>query len=347
MEERSWLARYAAFALIFAGGVEWFLGRTVSRMAAAPVIQGTARSVIEALGRIGLFMVSPTFILAALIFFLGLFNYLSEGGPARRWRTALVSYLLVFGAALLALLFLSSTTWLVITFNLLSFAAVWLLALNYTANASATWWERSGVLLVALAYTGWYYYVVQQNGINAGLSLPGGPTLVLNLGEIFAVTAPFAFFFAYVVPGGEWKPCRRWIVPVLLALAFSAGNLADLRADMGFTGVFTIYSLGFNLFLPWPIYAIALALYIYTILTLAGSSEGARDPNRALGLLLLLFAGYALQEGYQHLLAILSLMLLTGVARPFSPFTKDSSAAASAAQITGSSHEQPVSTIVC
>jgi hypothetical protein len=36
-------------------------------------------------------------------------------------------------------------------------------------------------------------------------------------------------------------------------------------------------------------------------------------------MLLLLFAGYYLQLTYQHLLAMLSLMLFTGLARPFRP----------------------------
>ena len=52
----------------------------------------------------------------------------------------------------------------------------------------------------------------------------------------------------------------------LLAL-FAAGNIADIIANQGFTGVFAIWSVGFTLWLPWPLYGVSLALYLYTMLT--------------------------------------------------------------------------------
>jgi hypothetical protein len=50
VDERALLARYAAIALIPIASVEWLLGRAVSRMAAAPTLEGLPRTIIETLG---------------------------------------------------------------------------------------------------------------------------------------------------------------------------------------------------------------------------------------------------------------------------------------------------------
>jgi hypothetical protein len=94
--------------------------------------------------------------------------------------------------------------------------------------------------------------------------------------------------------------------------------------DQGFTGVFTIWSVGFTLHLPWPIYAVSLALFAHALGTcfarppLDGISAYA-NPDTGMGLLLLLYAGLYLQLTYQHLLAVLAVMLLGRLARPFRP----------------------------
>ena len=66
---------------------------------------------------------------------------------------------------------------------------------------------------------------------------------------------------------------------------------------------------------------IFLAHFIYSIITAFSTHEPVEtyaNPNTGVGLLLLLFAGYNLQIPYEHLLAILSLTLLTGLFKPFS-----------------------------
>src|SRR5439155_14790447 len=77
------LARYAVVALAVVGGLEWLLNRTVSRVAAAPPLEGLARSIVEGLGRVGYFLVSPAFILAACLAFL---SALGLGAAALRER---------------------------------------------------------------------------------------------------------------------------------------------------------------------------------------------------------------------------------------------------------------------
>src|SRR5438067_10956890 len=78
MDERSLLTRYAVVALGVVGGLEWLLNRTVSRVAAAPPLEGTPRDIVEALGRVGYFLVSPAFLLAALL------GWLAVAALARR-----------------------------------------------------------------------------------------------------------------------------------------------------------------------------------------------------------------------------------------------------------------------
>jgi hypothetical protein len=177
---------------------------------------------------------------------------------------------------------------------------------------------RVGVVLVALGSSGWLYYVVQQDLVNTGVSLLGAPLLFLNLGEIAAVFAPVAFFWAVAVPQGQWRNAARWVLPIILVGIFSAGNVADALLNQGFMGVFAIWSLGMNLFLPWPLYAISGALFAYAVLTcLTGRGRRSREANSStgLGLLLLVYAGYALQLPFQYVMAVFSIALLSGLVR--------------------------------
>jgi hypothetical protein len=313
MDERALLARYAATALLPIAGVEWLLGRTISRMAAAPTLEGLPRTIVEVLGRTGIFVLSTSFLLAASLVCLSVLSFGARATQERKpLMLALAYFLPLFTAFAIAHSFLETQIWVNVVFNILALVAMWWVALSFVMHREVTVHTRIAVLLVALAWSGWYYYVL-------GTTLEGA-VFMLNLGEMIAVAAVFALFAAIAIPGREWSHIRRWVAPVLLALLFSIGNIADMLADQGFTGVFTTWSVGFNLFLPWPLYAVALALFTYGVLTCFARSVGKSayaNANTGLGLLLIVFAGYNLQLPYQHLLAVLSLMLLTGLACPF------------------------------
>lgn len=313
MDERALLARYVATALLPIAGVEWLLGRTVSRMAAAPTLEGLPRTIVEVLGRTGIFVLSTSFLLAASLVCLSALSFGALANQERRpLMLALAYFLPLFTAFAIAHSFLETQVWVNVVFNILALMAMWWVALSFVMNREVTVEARIAVLLVALAWSGWYYYVLG--------ALLEGAVFLLNLGEMIAVAAVFALFAAIAVPGGEWRHLRRWVAPALLTVLFSIGNIADMIADQGFMGVFTTWSVGFNLFLPWPLYAVANALFTYSVLTCFSKREGKSafaNANTGLGLLLIVFAGYNLQLPYQHLLAVLSLMLLSGLARPF------------------------------
>jgi hypothetical protein len=298
-------------------GLEWLLGRTISRMAAAPTLEGTPRQIVEFVGRIGLDLISPTAVLALSVLLLLTVQAGASAVRAREVpRLAVSLFLAVFGLLALAHTFYPTLPWLNVTLNLLTLVALWCVALLCLVERRRSTWMRVGVTLVALAYSGWIYYVLQQDLANRGASLPGAPILFLNLGEVAAVLAPVAFFVAVAVPHGQWRHPLRWALPVLLAALFSAGNIADALLNQGFMGVFTIWSVGLNLFLPWPLYAISGALYVYAMLTcFKGRGRRAREanPGTGLGLLLLTFAGYALQLPFQFTMSVLSIALLSGL----------------------------------
>lgn len=324
MDERAWLARYLAIGVMLVGGLEWLLGRVVSRLAAAPPIEGVARTIIEALGRTGFFLLSTAFLLAVALLILSALH-LGERASLRRRIVdiGLAVFLCVFAVFSLSqtlLSFLSgegTQEWLTVTFNILSAATLWWLTIRFVFTEPSVA-ARVAVVLVALAYTGWYasgFFAVTDNG-----SLMGSPVDTLHVGELAAVLAPIGFFIAIAIPNNRWTNLKRWIAPVLVAIAFSAGNIADIIFDQGFSGVFSIWSVGFTLYLPFPIYALSLALYLYTVLTCFAKIKGTWSqyggPNAGMGLLLLFFAGFYLQLTYQHVLAIIAIMLLTRVARP-------------------------------
>jgi hypothetical protein len=220
---------------------------------------------------------------------------------------------------------LPTLNWLNVTLNVVSAVALWWLAITALLGRALPVAARVGLALVALGYTGWYLYVLLQLLVAEGA--PGEIGVALyTLGELAAVLAPMGFFAAVAAQGGEWKRPLRWVLPALVAAAFSAANVADAMMNTGFAGVLTTWSLGFNLAWPWPLYAISLALYLFALLTCLARPQAANSYARrdtGLGLFLLLLAGLNLQLPYQHLLALLAVALL---GRHFSPFEGETAA---------------------
>lgn len=331
MSERAWLVRLTALALICVGGVEWLFGRVISRMAASPALEGVGRSVIEVIGRAGLFLLSTAFLLALTLY---LAEVLRLGGKANRRHDvgglAFATYLALFGvlvaahAVLTTLMGLSDDAWLDITFNVLSLVALVAVAVGGILNPGVPPAARAGIAVIALAYGTWFYSVIGGAVAGAGGAQVPATGGMLLLGEAAALVAPALFFAATSVTGGRWRRPRSWVVPLVSALLFAAGNIADIAVDQGFTGVFTIWSVGFTLYLPWPLYAASLALFAHALGTCFSrrpSTVGSvyANPDTGMGLLLLLYAGFYLQLTYQHLLALLAVLLLGQLARPLRP----------------------------
>jgi hypothetical protein len=323
-EERSWLSRYLAAGLLVFAGLEWFLGRVVSRTAAAPPLSGIGRTIVEALGRTGFFLFATAFLLATALLLLSAWRlYELARAEGHRDDVALAAFLALFAimdvvqSLLSASSVVTSEGILTFIFNIFSLLAVWWLTLRFLVVGRQPVMVKAAVSLAAVAYSCWYYSILVGSISVGGLAV--GSTDILRFGELAAVLTPIAFFAAVTLPD-EWMVAKRWIAPVLLSVALAAGNIADIATDSGYTGVFSIWSVGFTLWLPWPIYAVSIGLFLYSVLTCfarKAKPTGYGDANVAMGMLLMLYAGYNLQLTYQHLLVVLAFALLTRVARPF------------------------------
>ena len=322
-EERTWLSRYLAVGLMVFAGLEWFLGRVISRTAAAPPLSGIGRTIVEALGRTGFFLFSTAFLLATTLLLLSAWR-LYELARAEQHGddVALAAFLALFAildvvqSLLSAASIVTSEGMLTFIFNVFSLLAVWWLTVRFLIVGRRSVTAKIAMSLAAIGYSCWYYSILFGSISVGGLAI--GSTDILRCGELAAVLTPMAFFAAVALPD-EWWVGKRWIAPVLLSLALAAGNIADIATGSGYTGVFSIWSVGLTLWLPWPIYAVSIGLFLYAVLTCFAhkvGSAGYGDANVAMGMLLILYAGYNLQLTYQHLLVVLAFALLTGVARP-------------------------------
>jgi len=76
--------------------------------------------------------------------------------------------------------------------------------------------------------------------------------------------------------------------------------------------ILALWTTGISLFLPFPIYLLALALFLLTIVACF------RDRDAywiATGLLLVLLAGYMAESTYQHLLFLLGIFFLSRIVK--------------------------------
>src|SRR5437588_8841579 len=101
-EETKWLARYAMVALAIIGGLEWLLGRTVSRLGAAPMLEGTPRDIIQGFAGVGLFLVSPSLLLALLLVVLAALQIARDALRERRLLESLFAFFLPLFAVVVA-----------------------------------------------------------------------------------------------------------------------------------------------------------------------------------------------------------------------------------------------------
>ncbi len=153
-------------------------------------------------------------------------------------------------------------------------------------------WDIVGAVVLAAAVGTTYY-------LQAGLALSSlGLDLrfsngVFGVGEGLAVAAPLL-----LLPGRRWRPR---LLP--LALLAGAGFLLASRWDLlPLVAAWTVY---FTMFLPAPLYAAALAAYVYDL------GDLLRQAPRwmGFGLLLVALGGRVFQTTYLVQLSLLGLLL--------------------------------------
>ncbi|MCA9900946.1 MAG: hypothetical protein H6654_08200 [Ardenticatenaceae bacterium] len=284
--------------LALAAVVEWLLVRTLTRAAIhVPKSPGMIAG-YTAVNQIGL--VSATFVgLLALLLLLWI-----------AWQNRRDSWLPLplVGLALLSVLFLFIVppAWLALLYQLLALSAVLLLCARvFGEGGEGTNGEErrrqgtAALLFPAAALIAGLLVQLLPN-LYALLGWPGPPPLTavfFNMGEIFVVGSVAVWWWGY----GRSHAWQHWVLAAVPALLFAL----SFWRDPAMTGILTIWSTGLTLFLPWPIYALALWLAGVTVL-----AAWSHHPSVAYAILLLIAAGYTPQLSSQLFSALIALWLL-------------------------------------
>lgn len=293
MKQQEFLFKWLAIAAV----VEWLLVRTLTRAAIHVPKSEVIIVGYTAVNQIGL--VAAAFVtLLALALLLWL---------AWQTRAAIILPLTLVGLAGLSLLFLFIVppAWLAVTYQLLAITAVILIvgagfwAQRAEPERVGRGWGMAIVLFPACALLAGLLVQLLPN-LYALLGWSGPPPLtsvLFNLGEIFVVGSVLVWWWGY----GRSHSWQLWLLAAVPSLFFSL----TFWRDPAMTGILTIWSTGLTLFLPWPIYALALWLAGVTVL-----ANWQVRPTLAYAILLLISAGYAPQLSSQLFCALIALWLL-------------------------------------
>lgn len=288
--------------LAVAAVVEWLLVRTFTRAAIHIPKSSFMISLYAAVNQIGL--VAAAFV-ALLAFVLLLWL-------AWQTRQAIILPLMLLGLVLLSVLFLVVVppVWLAVAYQLLAISAVILIAsygvrTRWVAPEKKKGWQGTAVVLLPACALVSGLLVQLLPNLYALLGWPGPPpftTVLFNLGELFVVASAIIWWWVSRSLNGRTHSWIPWLLAAFPALLFSL----SFWRDPAMTGILTIWSTGLTLFLPWPVYALALWLVGMTVL----ANRHSR-PSLAYAILLFIAGGYAPQLSSQLFCALIALWLMT------------------------------------
>ncbi len=163
-----------------------------------------------------------------------------------------------------------------------------------------------GLMVVAYACYQYYslahlFYRVLDYSTVPPLAVP-----VLRLGEGLVVVAGAAAFWAWGARRWRYAGFAGTSITAVAVFVIAAGSLAPEAT----TSILSLWTTGLTLFLPLPLYLLALGLYLLTVIACLRSGE---DFWTGAGLLLVLLAGYMPEATYDHLLLLLGVAFLSGV----------------------------------
>lgn len=291
--------------LAVAAVVEWLLVRTVTRAAIHVPKPPMVIAVYTAVNQIGL--VSAAFM-ALLAFALLLWL-------AWQMRQTVILPLALIGLAVLSALFLFKIppVWLALTYQLLAIIVIILIVSSgfwqriAETERKMRGWGTAVVLFPACALLAGLLVQLLPN-LYTLLGWSGPPPftkLLFNVGEVFVVGSVLVWWWQY----GRSRSRQHWLIATVPAFLF----VLTFWRDPAMTGILTIWSTGLTLFLPWPVYALALWLAGVTVL-----ANWQVQPAIAYAILLLISAGYAPQLSSQLFCALIAVWQL---GRPF-PMTQ-------------------------
>ncbi len=162
--------------------------------------------------------------------------------------------------------------------------------------------HRLAVLAVAAVLV-----VSQTAGLaaDAGFLAPGRPRPLGPVGPQLAAEA-LAVLAAFLLLASAARSSRLGVRAALLGLVPALALLAAWWVNGAITGILVIWTAGLRLYLPIPVYVLALWAF-----ATAAAAWYPKQRWRAAGLVLLLVAGVTLGNTYQQALALVGLALLT------------------------------------
>lgn len=215
-------------------------------------------------------------------------------GDARRAVAAMVSTFAAMLILLFSLLGMSATSMLVGSLTLsVSIAVLFALSLRNRR-------ERTFQLLLLLIFLGLTSYYAAKGATGLGSRFPDSAAAYF-LVEMLAVVAGLAVPLVFR-PGWHVKSAA-------LSLLLTALWAAAMWARPWTLATLVMWNTGFSLWLPPPLYAVALGIFVYTVLALA--QRGASEQGTAMGLLLIAAAGLKLDYTPYALMALLGYFLIT------------------------------------
>lgn len=195
------------------------------------------------------------------------------------------------GGLSLLFLFIPAVGWLAVANHLLLLVA---LAIIFWRSRQQLWLHLP---ILALMISSLYQLIP---AVYETLHLPGPPAFALtvfNFGEILVVLSGLGFGWV----AGRGATRRDWLLAALPALVFTGMFLSA----PAMAGIFSIWSVGLTLFLPWPLYT--LSVWATSLALLKAFRE-----KQALGwvILLLVAGGYASQLSAQAFYGLIAVWML-------------------------------------
>ena len=296
--------RQLTAVLLGAALVETLLLRLVTRIGVHLPKEGVVTRAFESasfLGSIAFNFASLLAIALAVVVLASLARRM-ERGPA---QLALIG----LSVAMLSGLALSLTTdspTADAVFGVAAALLVGAVGLVFAREANRTSGDRLALALIVAAYLSYQYYVLSHlfyRIFDYG-AVPPLSISVLRLGEVLAVAAAAVAFWAWGLPRRRWVGTAGLaaVAAVLLVLIFAGLSPYSTMA------ILALWTTGLSLILPFPVYLLALALYLLTLMACWRSGDGFWT---AAGLLLVLLAGYMPEATYQHLLLLLGVAFLS------------------------------------
>ncbi|GEM_PF-6379908 len=215
-------------------------------------------------------------------------------GAARRAVAVITSAFAAMLLMLFSLLGMSATSLLVGSLAL-SVSITVLFALSVGNRR-----ERAFQFLLLLIFLGLTSYYAAKGATGLGIRFPDSAAAYFFV-ETLAVVAGLAVPLVF-------RPGRH-VKTAALSLLLAALWAAFMWARPWTLATLVMWNTGFSLWLPPPLYAVALGFFVYTVLALA--QGGASAQGTAIGLLLIAAAGLKLDYTPYALMALLGYFLIT------------------------------------